>query len=144
LRGVLDVTVRDGPTGRVLQRARVVARSERMRFERLRARVMARLRARLLARFDVRRERVAVDLLEVESVPEVDRAVAAAAAGDWARARNSLERLARNARGLEPEQRARLLYNLGQARRFDPSPGPQRLPLAARALREAARLDPDS
>lgn len=144
--GRVSVTVYEGPTARVLQRATVHARGEGRDFLLMRRQVTWELGQRLSRMVDQRRDHLDVVLLAV-GLPGVDAAIEAIDGGDWTAGREALERLADSAAGraLEPEDRARLLYDLGQARRFDPATladTASHFGRAEEALREAVRLDP--
>lgn len=145
LRGLLEVRVYDGPSAEVLQEV-VLEETDRGRTDAaLRRRVSDALLRRLLAMVDQRFEQVRVVLLDVE-LDGVDGVVDVIRQGDWHGGRVRLEKLAttQEADRLDPEQRARLLYVLGQARRFDPAvlEDPHRqLLLAEEALRRARELD---
>lgn len=146
LRARLTVTVYDGPTARVEQRVTIDAHDEGDDYLDMRHEVVRQLKTKLLRMVDQRRESVEVELLEVD-VPEVERALAVIEEGDWTRGRRMLEEAWHGGavRSLEPEDRARVLYDIGQARRFDPSTldDPEaHFDAAERALRAAVRLDP--
>lgn len=141
-----ELVLYDGPTARVLRRVAIQARDEGGDYESMRMRVAARLVERAEALFSDRDEIARVELLDVE-LPGHEEAVELAEEGKWTEARAMLERQARDraAARLPTEERARLQYNLGQARRFDPASlarDPTHFARAEEALREAARLDP--
>lgn len=145
--GQLVLTVYDGPSGRVLQRLTVRSRSAGAGYEDLQTRVVENLARRLLQLVDQRARVVEVDLWPV-AVARVRAAVAKIAAGQWRQGRLLLERFARTTEmhRLEPEDRARVLYDIAQARRFDESfeQSPvTRLERAERVLRHALELDPE-
>jgi len=145
VRAELEVTVYDGPTARVQQRVTLRSTDEGGDWQRMRQEVVRDLIGRLTRMVDQRREQVEVELFEVD-VPAVRRAVEAIEGGDWTRGRGLLERAwhSDEVRALPEEERARVLYDLGQARRFDPSTldqPEQHFAAAERALRAAVRLD---
>ncbi len=147
LRAVLTLTVHDGPTAQLRQRLRLKADEEGRDYDVMRHRATAALVDRLLPLVDQRVENVRVVLYGVD-VPEVEAAVRTIARGEWTAGRRALEHAVRSdaVRALEPSERARVLYDLGQARRFDPSTltDPERhFRAAEHALRAAIRLDPD-
>jgi hypothetical protein len=145
--GHLRVTVYDGPSARVLERLDVRASDSGRDFDELRERVVTRLRTDLLELFDERVEVQEVELLPV-GVASVDRALETIENGDWREGRRMLERARRSGEveRLSPEDRAKLYYDLGQTRRFDPRAArePERYFRAAeQALRRAIALDDD-
>jgi hypothetical protein len=145
--GQLRVTVYDGPSARVLDRLDVRARDSGRDFDELRERVVARMRSDLLELFDERVEVQEVELLTVGVTP-VDRALATIEGGDWRGGRRMLERAVRSGEvdRLPPDELAKVYYDLGQTRRFDPGAAsePERYFAAAeRALRRAIALDAD-
>ena len=148
LHGRLRVTVHEGPSARVLQRVSEAVSEEGYGWARMESRIVQRLLRTITRMVDARTERVAVQLLRVD-VPEVERAIAEIGDGRWRRGRVRLERAARtdDVRELDDVVRARVLYNLGIARRFDPVTirrDPQRHFRSAEAsLQAAIRLDPD-
>jgi hypothetical protein len=143
--GHLRLTVYDGPTARVLERLDVRGSDSGRDFDELRERVVARLRRDLLALFDERTEVQEVELLSVD-VPAIDEGLEAIERGRWREGRRMLER-ARSSEAVErlpPEDRARVYFDIGQTRRFDPRAAdePERyLGGAERALRTAIALD---
>lgn len=148
MHGRLRVTVHEGPSARVLQRVSEAVSEEGYGWARMESRIVRRLAQTITRLVDPRTENVNVVLLRVD-VPEVERAIAEIGEGAWRRGRVRLERVARSdaVRGLDAETRARVLYDLGIARRFDPlsiQRDPQRHFRAAEAsLQAAIRLDPD-
>ena len=145
--GRVTLTTYDGPTARVQQRATIREASEGRDYATLRQRVVTQIVSHLGRMVDQRRERVEVVLLTVD-VPEVERAIEAIEGGDWTAGRRALERVMRSpeVRALPEEERARVLYDLGQARRFDTrvrTSTRERLGAARRALVRARQLDPD-
>lgn len=144
LRARVIVTVQDGPSGRALQRVELMEEGSGSDATALRARVLERLSQRTLALVDQRIEQVPVRLYPLD-LPAVRRAVEAIEEGRWADGRQILEKFVRDERfrSLPRDQRALVLYNLGQARRFDRTlPPEQRFRAAGRALRAAVRLMP--
>tara|TARA_B100001750_G_scaffold106849_1_gene84506 strand:- start:1590 stop:2633 length:1044 start_codon:yes stop_codon:yes gene_type:complete len=146
LRATAVLTVYEGPTARMLQRVHRTVRERGRSFEQMRERVLVQLREGLRELVDGREERVQVRLLQVD-LPGVEPALETLAAGRWRAGRLELERAARSpaAEALEPAERARLFYDLGVARRFDPAPpeAPTENFTAAEAAFEAAvRLHP--
>lgn len=144
LRARLIVTVQDGPTGRALQRVELSEEESGADPLAMRLRVLERLAAQALALVDQRIEQVPVHLYPVD-VPDVRAALDAVRAGRWAEGRRILEEFvdADDFDALPREQRALVLYDLGQARRFDATlPAERRFRAAGRALRAAVRLVP--
>jgi len=147
LKATATVTVYEGPTARVLQRTTLEARERGRTFDSMRARVLERLLADLKRLVDARPQRVQVRLLQVD-LPGVGEALQLLERGQWREGRLALERAFRSeaAAALDRGERARLLYDLGLARRFDPVSAerdPERHFAAAEAaLREAIELDP--
>ncbi len=144
LRADLAVRVLDGPTGDTLQQVELSEEESGGDALAMRLRVLERLSDRALALLDQRVERVSVHLYPIDR-PEVRRALEAAREGSWPEARRHLEELAhsRAFRALPREHRALVLYDLGQARRFDTTlPADARFAGASRALRAAVRLVP--
>ena len=148
MHGRLRVTVHEGPTARILQRVSETASDEGYGWERMESRIVRRLIQRVTQLVDARTEAVAVRMLRVD-VPEVQRAIWEIDEGSWRRGRVRLERVARSddVQTLDARTRARVLYNLGIARRFDPVSirrDPNRHFRSAEAsLQAAIRLDPD-
>lgn len=148
LQAQLVVTVYAGRSAQRLQRARATTESqEGHSYDTMRERARRELAQRLEEMVDHRRRAVQVELLETDH-PPVKRALALAAEGSWRKARRILERFAQRAelQQLDPSERARVLYNLGQARRFGTRAHEEprrRLQAAQQALREAAELDDD-
>lgn len=142
------VTVLEGPSARILQRLGVEIQEEGRGYARMRERASRRLLERLLAMVDPHPETVAVRLLRV-ALPGVEEALDLMGRGRWHEARTRLEAVARSAafRRLTAKQRARVLYDLAIARRFDPvtfERDPERhFDAAEAALRRAVRLDPE-
>lgn len=146
LAGRLHLTVYDGPTARVMQRVVVRSADEGRDYESMRRTVLSRLIRRAKQLVDQRVLRREVDLLSVDDEGAA-RALGRIEAGDWHGGRIALERIAASPRAarLPPTERARLLYDLGQARRFDAGAhdlDDARFVAAEQALREAMRLDP--
>lgn len=145
--GELVLTVYDGPTARVLQRMTVRTRVEGAGYEDLRPRAIDNLARRMRQLVDRRSRTLEVELWPVD-LPVVRAAIAKIEAGHWRAGRRALERFARTAEmhRLEPEDRARVLYDIAQARRFDESferTPILRLERAERVLRHALELDPE-
>jgi hypothetical protein len=146
LAGRLSLVIYDGPSARVLQRVVVRSEDEGREYESMRLTVLRRLLARAKQLVDQRVRTEEVELLEVDQ-PMVERALAEIEAGDWHRGREVLESFARTPqlRALPREERARVLYDLGQARRYDAPAGDTddaRFAAAERALRAAMAVDP--
>jgi len=139
------LTVFDGPTARVLQRLVVRSALAGSSYETLHAQSMHNLVARLEELVDARARDLPVELLAI-SAPAVRAALADIGAGRWRRGRLGLEHFARtdDMHRLEPEERARVLYDIAQARRFDltfETSVSSRLARAERVLRSAIDLD---
>jgi len=148
LRARVRLTVFDGPSARVLQRLAFDVVEEGRSYGQMRGRAVRDLRQRLERLVDRREEDVRVHLLEVAEVPEVTSAIGAIETGDWRAGRIALERAVRSdrVRALSAERKARVFYDLGVARRFDPvslARDPERHFEAAESpLRRAVRLHP--
>lgn len=143
--GRARLTVTDGPTGRRLQSAGVEASEVGADVMGMRLRVFEELSERATAMVDPHRESVRVELESVDARP-VRRALEVIGAGDWARGAALLDRFvaSRAFAALSPGDRARVLYDLGESRRFDPSlPPDERFVHASEALRAAVRLAPE-
>jgi hypothetical protein len=143
--GHLVVTVVDGPSGRALQREELSEEESGVDVLGMRLRVLERLSERTRELVDQRAEAVAVELHPVDH-PEVRAALEAIRGGDWSAGRRRLERLiASDAFSALPRRdRALVLYDLGQCRRFDSSlPAERRFDAAAEALRAAVNLVPE-
>jgi hypothetical protein len=137
--------VADGPSGRPLQEVELREEETGVDVLGARLRVLGRLGHRINTLLDQRVEEVRVELHPVDR-EEVRAALAHAVEGRWGEARRALETFVRSSafRSLPPSTRAHVLFNLGQARRFDTStPAHQRFASALRALRAAVRLVPD-
>lgn len=147
LKATTTITVYEGPTARVLQRATLEARERGRTFDSMRARILEKFLADLTRLVDARSQQVRVRLLQVD-LPGVAEALAKLESGQWREGRLALERAARGeaAGALDRGDRARLLYDLGLARRFDPVSAerdPDRhFAAAEEALRQAIELDP--
>lgn len=145
VRGSARLRVFEGPTARLLQRH--VVRTDLYGGDPvvLRQRVAERLAKLVAEAVSVVERAVEVELLQVKD-PGVEHALAQVRAGDWQAGRKGLEAAARSdsVRQLSAEDRARVFYDLGMARRFAPSGGPteQDFDAATRAFQHAARLDP--
>ncbi len=143
--GDVALDVIDGPSGRVLQRERLLAEESGPDDVAARLRVAERLVERVGELVDQRTEQVAVQLLPLEE-PAVREALQTIAEGRWGAGRRQLERFVAGPAfaSLPPRDQARALYDLGQARRFDRSlPAETRFDRAAEALRRAVRLTPE-
>ena len=143
----LKLTVYDGPSAQVKHRMTLRERDSGRDFDDLRNRSVMRLAERVRILVSRRREDVDVELLDVDH-PMVERALRTLREGDWPRGRAILEEVPNSTgwRALDRPTRARILYNLGQARRFDPSTmenAPRHFRAAKSALSAAARLDPN-
>ena len=144
VRAAVVVTVAEGPSGRVLQRLELTEHESGQDVLAIRLRLFERLALRLRDLVDQRTENVPVLLLTLDA-PEVREALDAIRGGDWTRGRERLEGFVASAAlgSLPAPLRARALYDLGQARRFDPSvPPAERLAAARRAVLAAIRTDP--
>lgn len=144
LRALVVVTVQDGPSGRALQRVELREEESGTDVLAMRMRVIERIAARTLALVDQRIEHVPVHLYPVD-LPDVRQAIAALREGRWPEGRRMLAALVQSDAfdALSPEQRALVLYDLGQACRFDATlPPERRFRAAGRALRAAVRLVP--
>lgn len=146
VKGTLTITVYDGPTASMLQRVDVEAQKEGGSYQRLRRRVVDELGGRVTRMVDERTVDVRVHLLEVEA-KSVRRAIRVIEQGDWHEGREMLERAieAEEVRELPARRRARVYYDLGIARRFDPETMDdvrEHFRAAERALRRALRLHP--
>ena len=146
LTGRMTLTVVDGPTGRPLQREAVDDEESGQDILFMRMRVTERLVARALELVDQRTEQVSVRLHPIDHAA-VRGALEAIGAGRWMRGRRTLERFVDSTsfETLSTAERALTLYDLGQVCRFDPSlPADERFRRAARALRRAVRLAPQT
>ncbi len=144
LTGNVHVIVSEGASGRSLQRVEITEEESGGDLMGMRLRVLERLAQRTLALLDHRIELVPVHLYPVAHA-EVQRALDAVREGRWGEGRRRLEVLVRSRafRALPADQRALVLYDLGQTRRFDATlPADQRFQSAMRALRAAVRLVP--
>ena len=147
LRATAVVTVYEGPTARVLQRVHIEARERGRTLEAMQERILARLLTDVRQLVDSRSEQVEVRLLPVD-LPGVSEALALIEAGSWREGRVGLETAAQSAAAaaLGRGDRARLLYDLGIARRFDPVTAQEdsasHFAAAEAALRKAVQLDP--
>ena len=148
LEAMLTATLYDGPTARVVARRGVRAQAEADQYDSLRRQVVAQLQQGLVALFQQRVEVIEVELLDVDQ-PQVERAIELIAdEADWRRARLLLEEAVKTPawRQSGAATRARVLYDLAMARRFDPSTMDDleaHFAAADRALRAAQRFDPD-
>lgn len=148
VRGELVVRIFEGPTARVLQRERIELTQQGTNPQTMRTQLVEGLAKRLESMLDVQRRWIDVELFRVKH-PEAEKALAMVEAGDWDAGRKGLEDFVRspNLKQLPEEQRARVFYDLGQARRFAPGsagPSDETFDGAARAFREAVRLDPQT
>lgn len=142
----LVLRVSDGQSGRELQREVLAEEEVGEDVLGMRLRVVERLVARAERLIDQRTEPVEVRLEEVDA-PEVRAALDAIRGGDWTRGRERLEAVVEQPTfARQPaEVRARVLYDLGQARRFDTTiAAERRFALAGEAMRAAVRLRPES
>jgi len=147
LKARATLTVYEGPSARIQQRARAESLHEGRDYDVMRRRAVRDLKEKILAMVDQRREEVHVDLLEVD-VPEVERAIGVIDQGNWSEGRRILDASwdTPTVQALDDEDKARVLYDIGQARRFDPSTlGDHDAHFAAaeRAFRAALRHDRD-
>ena len=145
LTGQMTLTVIDGPSGRALLREQVDEEESGQDVLAMRMRVVERLVTRALELVDQRTERVAVQLHPIDHAAVRD-ALAAIRQGRWTRGRGMLERFVGSTsfEALRSEERALVLYDLGQICRFDRSlPADERFRRSAGALRRAVRLDPE-
>jgi len=142
----VTMSVRDIRSGRVIhsvQEAAELTGGGR----RLSAALIDRVMDTLLPYLDQRTERVRVRLLSVPD-PRVEQAIEHLHAGEWREGRVLLEEAVRSpeVHAMDAEMRARALYDLSVARRFDPTTLDDiaRHYAAARAPLEAAiELDPE-
>jgi hypothetical protein len=144
LDGHVLVTVTDGPSGRELQQVELTDEETGEDLIGIRLRVLDRLSERALALFDQRTMEVPVALFPIGH-PSVQRAIARVGQGRWSEGRLLLERLVASGEfdSLAAGQRALVLYDLGQTKRFDASiPASRRFAEAERALQAAVRLSP--
>lgn len=147
LKATTTLTVYEGPTARVLQRATLEAKERGREYDAMRARILEHFLVDLKRLVDSRPERVEVRLLPVD-LPGVAEALELIALGKWRDGRLGLERAARSGAvgALEQGQRARLFYDLGVARRFDPVSAERdseaHFEAAETAFRKAIDLDP--
>jgi hypothetical protein len=148
----LVLRVEEARSGRLLQELVLEEREEGVDPWALRVRVVDRLRRRAMDALDPGERVVEIELAAVDD-PEVAAALDALRVGHVTEARSSLDRIvardgfARRA----PEVRAKILFDLGQARRLEArAPGisasewEARLAEAERAIREALRLQPEA
>ncbi len=147
LRARVRLTVFDGPSARMLQRVAHETLEEGRRPAQMVQRALVDLSQKILASVDQRVERIEVQLLSTEH-PEVRAALADIELGEWRAGRVRLEQFVESETwdSLEPQVQARVLYDLGMARRFDPvarrdDPAAQ-FAAAEEALQRAVRLDP--
>ena len=141
----LALTVIDGSSGRVLQREALSEEDSGADLLGMRLRVLERLGHRALELVDQRAREVPVELHRIED-PRVAAALEAVRAGSWTRGRELLEsfRASLDYEALPAEQRALVLYDIGQTLRFDPSmPADRRFDEAASMLRAAIHLVPE-
>ena len=149
LRARVQLTVSSGPSGEVLQRYSFEVLEEGRDWPPMERRALEQTAARLRGLVDSQVQHATVQLRRVDS-PEVALALRLMEQGQWRRARITLERAVRGeaAGSLSPKERAKVLYNLHVARRFDPvslAEDPNRhFEAAAAPLRRAIQLDPSS
>lgn len=146
LEGEATVTVYDGPTAAVQQQVVLRDGDHGRPFTAMRPRIIERLAQKVGLRTAETPRRVNIRVFRVDAEP-VARALTEIEDGQWAEGRRSLERFVRSAayRSLAAPDRARVLYNLGQARRFDPTTlhrGAAHFERARAALRRAVEIDP--
>ena len=142
----VTMSVRDIRTGRVIHSVREDAQltGAGPRAERV---LLDRVMGVLLPYLDQRSERVRLRLFSV-SDPRVERAIELLRDGEWRAARVLLEEAVRSPElaALPAETRARALYDLSVARRFDPTTTadvPRHYAAAQAALEAAIALDPE-
>lgn len=146
---VLEVS--EGRSGRVLQELRLREREENADVIGMRLRAIARLRARVIAAVEPRSIVLDVEFEPVDDA-EVRAALEAIRAGHPGQARRALERVLEHDgfASRDVEERAKILFDLGQARRLEAraeaslsaQERAQRIEEAAGAIRAAIRLDP--
>jgi hypothetical protein len=141
----MTVVVRDGHTGRTLQEAVITARCSSASQTQMERSILHDLADRLGEAVDVRDEPVRVELLDLDD-ETVERAIALLRRGAWHEGREVLEGFIASGQvaALDREERARAYYDLGLARRFDPTTmdDPERhFALARAALDKALELD---
>lgn len=147
LRVRVRLTVFEGPTARILQRHTESAQDEGRRPAQMVERALQDLRERLFLLVDQRVQELEVGLLDAD-VPGVSDALLAIERGDWREGRVRLERVLETGdfAAADAETQARVLYDLGVARRFDPVSREgdlaRHFEAAEEALRRAVRLDP--
>jgi hypothetical protein len=115
----LVLHVSEGRSGRVLQEMRLRERDEGHDVLAMRLRVLDRLRRQAIGSIDIGQREVRIELLE-SSVPDVRAALAQIRAGRLDEGRIALERIVNRTdfQRRTPRERARILFNLGQARRL--------------------------
>lgn len=143
-----SIWVHDGPSARRLQEVELRVDDEGVEFEDLRARARETLSERVRRAVDSGEIPIDVELLDVD-LAGVGYALRVLEAGGWSEGRRILARLvqSRAFTALDAEDRARVLYDLGQAVRFDVSsdePTDERLVASAALFRAALHLDPDA
>lgn len=148
--GVLVLRVSEGRSGRLLQELRLQEREEGSDALAMRLRVLQRLRQRALTTIDPGERQVHVELLDVGD-PEVRAAIDAIQAGHAHEGRVALERVVARPgfASRSSQQRARVLFDLGQARRLESRGGPieaeeERLETAEETIRSALRVHPEA
>ena len=146
LRARAMITVYDGPSASILQRAEREVLERGRTWEQMGARIFTRLRDELRVMVDGKTEAVRVRLLAVDD-PDIQAGLELLAAAQWSRAREALESaVSRAAPTLDTRDRARALYDLGIARRFDPTTlradPVAHFDAAEASLRQAVQLDP--
>lgn len=147
VRGTAQLRVHDGPSARLLQRH--VVRTDLYGGDPtvMREKVIAQLARRAVDAVSLVERTVEVELLKVKKLPAVEAALEAIRAGDWTTGRQRLEQAARETQSpqLSADDRARVFYDLGLARRFAPGPdgySEKAFDASARAFKQASRLDP--
>ena len=144
--GKLVLIVYDAKSGRRLQRLTLRTMGKSTSRQRAREHVADTLARRAQALTSQRKRMIEVELIDVD-LPQTRRALDLMRAGRWLQGREVLEQLERGGRlvWLPAVKRARVYYNLGQARRFGRRRAEDELHglrTAEQALRQAQRLDP--
>jgi hypothetical protein len=149
--GRVVLRVSEGRSGRPLQVLAIDEREEGNDPLAMRLRVVTALRRRAIAAVDTGEQQVAIELAEVDD-PEVRAALAAIPRGHPSEARAALERIVARSdfASRAVEVRARIIFDLGQARRLEARQDggsdldvAERLAESERAIRDAMRLHPE-